>query len=317
MAEDKDIHNSRLELVFEKRIPGLRVSEAVRHREFIMRSRHVHETIELHFMIDGHRLMFMDRETYRMDAGCAMLVNHNLIHKTSTAPGFAPDHRNFILQLDRSIFDNLFRQLGYPSFDDFGSMYCGETHFNESEWKLILSIIDEFKSACNDAKKMDSEHLNVNSYLYLQAMELCGIYARSRRREMNGEWKVNEQKERPETVIKTGVHQKVHDIAMYLQNNARENVSLDDVASRFYMSKSYLTRIFRSVTGFSVVEYLKFIRIRQAQTLLREGDKSITEIAAACGFGNITYFEKVFKATTGISPLQYRKQEEYRRKERA
>jgi AraC-like DNA-binding protein len=43
---------------------------------------------------------------------------------------------------------------------------------------------------------------------------------------------------------------------------------------------------------------------------------SITEIAAACGFGNITYFEKVFKATTGVSPLQYRKQQEPRRKER-
>lgn len=316
MAEDKDIHNSRLELVFEKRIPGLRVTEALRHREFNMRSRHVHETIELHFLIDGHRLMFMDRETYRMDAGCAMLINHNLIHKTSTEAGFAPDHRNFILQLDRSIFDSLFRQLGYPGFDDFGTLYCGQTRFNENEWTLILSIIDEFKAACGEAKSMGAENTNINSYLYLQAMELCGIYARSRRREMSTEWRLEERKERPESVIKTGVHQKVHDIAIFLQNNAKENVSLDDIASRFFMSKSYLTRIFRSVTGFSVVEYLKFIRIHRAQTLLKNSEMSITEIAAACGFGNITYFEKVFKATTGVSPLQYRKQQEPRRKER-
>ena len=93
MAEHRDVnlHNSRLELVFEKRIPGLRVSEAVRHHRFIMRSRHVHETIELHFILEGQRLMFVDRETYRLSPHSAIVVTHNLIHKTSTAPGFPPD----------------------------------------------------------------------------------------------------------------------------------------------------------------------------------------------------------------------------------
>ena len=82
MAEhgDVNLHNSRLELVFEKRIPGLRVSEAVRHHRFIMRSRHVHETIELHFLLEGQRLMFVDRETYRLSPHSAIVVNHNLIH---------------------------------------------------------------------------------------------------------------------------------------------------------------------------------------------------------------------------------------------
>ena len=73
------------------------------------------------------------------------------------------------------------------------------------------------------------------------------------------------------------------------------------------MSRSYLTRSFRNVTGFSVVEYMTYIRIQKAQQLLRESDRSITEIADLCGFGNITYFEKVFKTTTGHTPVQYRK----------
>ena len=154
MAEHKDVnlHNSRLELVFEKRIPGLRVSEAVRHHRFIMRSRHVHETIELHFLLEGQRLMFVDRETYRLPPHSAIVVNHNLIHKTSTAPGFPPDHHNFILQLDRSRFDPILRVAGLRGFDDFGDRFNGVANFNDSEWQLILSVIAEFKAMCAEDK---------------------------------------------------------------------------------------------------------------------------------------------------------------------
>ena len=307
LAEQNDInlHNSRLELVFEKRIPGLRVSEAVRHHRFIMRSRHVHETIELHFVLEGQRLMFMDRETYRLTPHTAMVVNHNLIHKTSTAPGLPPDHHNFILQLDRSKFDSLLRIAGLQGFDSFGERYNGVARFSDGEWQLILAIMSEFKAVCTDAKhEMSMEDLH--AYLYLQAVELASIIAKARRRQIQMDLEEN-QKVLPETIVKTGVHQKVHEVAMYLQQHLSENVSLEELGQRFFMSRSYLTRSFRNVTGFSVIEYMNYIRIQRAQQLLKESERSITDIADHCGFGNITYFEKVFKQTTGQTPVQYRK----------
>ena len=309
MAEHRDVnlHNSRLELVFEKRIPGLRVSEAVRHHRFIMRSRHVHETIELHFILEGQRLMFVDRETYRLSPHSAIVVNHNLIHKTSTAPGFPPDHHNFILQLDRSRFDQILRVAGLRGFDDFGDRFNGVATFNESEWQLILSVISEFKAMCEEDKMGAAVSMeDAHAFLYLQALELASIFAKARRRLLHAELEAN-QKVVPETVVKTGVHQKVHEVALYLQTHIHESVSLEELAQRFFMSRSYLTRSFRNVTGFSVVEYMTYIRIQKAQQLLRESDRSITEIADLCGFGNITYFEKVFKTTTGHTPVQYRK----------
>ena len=309
MAEHRDVnlHNSRLELVFEKRIPGLRVSEAVRHHRFIMRSRHVHETIELHFILEGQRLMFVDRETYRLSPQSAIVVNHNLIHKTSTAPGFPPDHHNFILQLDRSRFDQILRVAGLRGFDDFGDRFNGVATFNESEWQLILSVISEFKAMCEEDKMGAAVSMeDAHAFLYLQALELASIFAKARRRLLHAELEAN-QKVVPETVVKTGVHQKVHEVALYLQTHIHESVSLEELAQRFFMSRSYLTRSFRNVTGFSVVEYMTYIRIQKAQQLLRESDRSITEIADLCGFGNITYFEKVFKTTTGHTPVQYRK----------
>lgn len=309
MAEQRDInlHNSRLALVFEKRIPGLRVSEAVRHHRFIMRSRHVHETIELHFNLEGQRLMFVDRETYRLSPHSAIVVNHNFIHKTSTAPGFPPDHHNFILQLDRACFDERLRMAGLRGFDDFGDRFNGVANFNDSEWQLILSVIAEFKAMCAEDKNGGSVSMeDAHAFLYLQAVELASIFAKARRRLLQAELQAN-QKAVPETVVKTGVHQKVHEVALYLRTHVHENVSLEELAQRFFISRSYLTRSFRNVTGFSVVEFMTYIRIQKAQELLRESDRSITEIADLCGFGNITYFEKVFKATTGQTPVQYRK----------
>ncbi|SFG53931.1 helix-turn-helix transcriptional regulator [Oribacterium sp. WCC10] len=309
---EKDIHNSRLELVFEKRIPGLRVSEAVRHQKFIMRNRHLHETIELHIIIYGQRLMFVDQETYRLVPHTAIAVNHHLIHKTSTAPNMPPDHHNFILQLDKAVFDEKFREFGLKGFDEFGDLYGGLAKFNDTEWSLIMSVIEEFKAACDDERRgMTSSMEDLHSFLYLQAIELAGIFAKSRRRDMQS--KLQEQgieTAEQQSVVKTGVHQKVRDIAIYLQGHTGENVTLDDLAGKFYMSKSYLTRVFRNVTGFSVVEYMTYVRVRKAQQLLRDSDTSITEIAAICGFGNITYFEKVFKQMTGHSPGKYRKNPE-------
>ena len=309
MAEHRDVnlHNSRLELVFEKRIPGLRVSEAVRHHRFIMRSRHVHEPIELHFILEGQRLMFVDRETYRLSPHSAIFVNHILIHKTSTAPGFPRDHLSFILQLDRSRFDQILRVAGLRGFDDFGDRFNGVATFNDSEWRLILAVISEFKAMCEEDKMGAAVSMeDAHAFLYLQALELASIFAKARRRLLHAELEAN-QKVVPETVVKTGVHQKVHEVALYLQTHIHESVSLEELAQRFFMSRSYLTRSFRNVTGFSVVEYMTYIRIQKAQQLLRESDRSITEIADLCGFGNITYFEKVFKTTTGHTPVQYRK----------
>lgn len=309
MAEhgDVNLHNSRLELVFEKRIPGLRVSEAVRHHRFIMRSRHVHETIELHFNLEGQRLMFVDRETYSLSPHSAIVVNHNLIHRTSTAPGFPPDHHNFILQLDRSRFDQILRVAGLRGFDDFGERFNGVATFDDSEWQLILSVISEFKAMCEEDKMGAAVSMeDAHAFLYLQALELASIFAKARRRLLHTELEAN-QKAVPETVVKTGVHQKVHEVALYLQTHIHESVSLEELAQRFFMSRSYLTRSFRNITGFSVVEYMTYIRIQKAQQLLRESDRSITEIADLCGFGNITYFEKVFKEATGQTPVQYRK----------
>lgn len=312
---ERELHNYRLELVFEKKIPGLRVSEALRRREYVMRSRHFHSSIELNFLIEGTRFFFVDPESYCMRAGTAMLIDHDRIHKTSLAEGYPPDHRNFILQLEREPFDGLLRQFGYPGFDEFGRIYSGACGFSREEWALILGIIAQFKSACD---QMMGEELC--PFLFLQAMELLGIFAGARSRGIsesyqggretgNGAREAGPDFASSADRLDSGVHQRVREIALYLQNHSAEKQELQEIAAHFYMSRSYLSRIFRKVTGFSVVEYLNFVRVRKAQELLKGSRMRITEISESTGFGNITYFERVFRSLSGQSPAQYRRGE--------
>lgn len=111
---------------------------------------------------------------------------------------------------------------------------------------------------------------------------------------------------RQSSLVHTGMYQKVHEIAIYLQNNSARKLCLDDLAAHFFISRSYLTRIFRTVTGFTVSEYQNICRIKKAQILLRETSMSITEISMETGFGSLPYFERVFRQTAAQTPLQYR-----------
>ena len=75
----------------------------------------------------------------------------------------------------------------------------------------------------------------------------------------------------------------------------------------FFISQYYLSRSFKQVTGFTFIEYLNSVRIREAQRLLRETEKQVIQIAHMVGFNNISHFGRIFKAITKYTPLQYRK----------
>jgi len=77
-------------------------------------------------------------------------------------------------------------------------------------------------------------------------------------------------------------------------------------ARQFSISEDYVTNFFRSHTGFSFTEYLSKIRIKAACDLLTEGNYNIEKIARAVGYTNATSFRRAFKTITGVSPREYK-----------
>ena len=82
----------------------------------------------------------------------------------------------------------------------------------------------------------------------------------------------------------------------------------DELAGRFYMSRSYLCRIFKEVTNFTVSEYVNLFRIAASREYLLNREMTMTEIANRLGFNSLTYFERVFKQLMSVTPGEYRKQ---------
>ncbi len=99
----------------------------------------------------------------------------------------------------------------------------------------------------------------------------------------------------------------VAEVINYIHTHYHEDMSLESLAQRFYVSPYYLCREFKKYTNSTIIQYLNVTRIMNAQRKFMETDGNITAISKATGFSNITHFNRVFKAVTGMTPSQYRK----------
>lgn len=99
-----------------------------------------------------------------------------------------------------------------------------------------------------------------------------------------------------------------YNVMNYLNHHFTENVTVDSVAGALFLNKDYISHVFKEETGFSLIGYVISLRINQAKLLLSETNRSVTDIATACGYTDFAYFSKQFKQHTKLSPSQFRKQ---------
>jgi two-component system response regulator YesN len=97
------------------------------------------------------------------------------------------------------------------------------------------------------------------------------------------------------------------DAMNYIRDNYKENLTLESVAQQVFISPFYLSHLFREELDITFLEYLTRIRIETAKQLLKDQNTTISSIAAEVGYEDPSYFSKVFKKNTGLSPNQYRK----------
>lgn len=100
----------------------------------------------------------------------------------------------------------------------------------------------------------------------------------------------------------------IHLCTQYIETHYYERITLEQLAAMVYLSPPYLSRVFRQETGATFHNYLTGVRISKAKTLLQHDDLRVTDIAAAVGFDDQSYFTKVFRRMVGTTPLRYRSQ---------
>ncbi len=98
----------------------------------------------------------------------------------------------------------------------------------------------------------------------------------------------------------------------FIKQNRDKNISLQRLGSITGYSPNHFQKIFKELMDITPQKYLEKLRIEQAEYMLIERDKSISEIAYACGFSSQSYFSKIFKKYTLLTPLEYQKKSAFK-----
>lgn len=101
-----------------------------------------------------------------------------------------------------------------------------------------------------------------------------------------------------------------YNVMNYLNHHFTQELNIDSIAAALFLNRDYISHVFKEETGYSIMAYVISLRVNRAKLLLTQTDRSVTDIAMACGYTDFTYFSKQFKKHTNMSPSKFRKNAE-------
>jgi YesN/AraC family two-component response regulator len=98
---------------------------------------------------------------------------------------------------------------------------------------------------------------------------------------------------------------KVEKMIRYMHEHIQDKITLTQLSDLVQLSPTYLSRVFKEITGYSIIEFFNKIKMDKAKEMILEGDRKIKEVAGALGFTDEFYFSRMFKKTEGLSPSEF------------
>ena len=242
--------------------------------------RHWHNCIEIYLVLSGKLTITIDTETYHLFEDDIILVNTDQMHEIQSN-----DNVVVLLQINPSYYKKGLESVTY--FQCNSAAYHNKMKFSELK-RIIAKII---YVQYND--KEGHELLTI-SFSYQLILNLVKNF------------KSNE--ERNITAASKSL-QRLGGIIQYLNENYAEEITLDQVAEREYLSPSYLSHFFKTNMGVTFFNYLTGIRMNHAVNELLTTDHTIEQIACDNGFANNRYFVNTFKKQFGMLPRQFRREQ--------
>ncbi len=235
---------------------------------------HIHNHIELSYIISGRVHAQVDSEAYEAHAGDMIIVFPNQVH--SYEPIERDQHLMVIVNPDL-----------FPEFDkQFKNSVPVSNLINSSEDN------DEF---IDILQKINQEYLSDKPYRDIVMRGYLLTFFAKLFYKM--EWK----HERPKDYCILGT------IINYCNKNFDKNLSLDILAKELYISKPYISQLINNKLNMSFNDYVNSIRISNACKLLTKTDKSVTEISELVGFNTLRTFNRAFLKQKNMSPREYQK----------
>ena len=99
---------------------------------------------------------------------------------------------------------------------------------------------------------------------------------------------------------------KLKDILGFIEKNYQHSISIEDISSFCNFSPSHFMKFFKKSMGTSFIDYLNDYRLSASARMLLSSDDNIIDIAAACGYDNLSYYNRIFKRKYHVTPSRYR-----------
>ena len=278
-------------LIYFSEMDGIALEHMQRIGKFDMSVKHFHNEYEIFYLIEGEREFFFDNRSYTVKAGSLILVNENDIHMTRAISDEDDGHNRVILYINKQKMkelDALFPNINLLKF--FREQY-GVFHLTEEQQNQFLDLYESLKIEFQDRDNHSTTVASMKILMYF--IEFIRT---------NKAHKLIDVPSHISTKYKT-----IYAVSDYISEHYTEPLSLKSLADDFFLSKYYLCRTFKEVTGYGINEYIHIHRIKKAKQLLEESSLSISEISQKLGYESLTHFEKIFKTYMTISPLKYRK----------
>lgn len=242
---------------------------------------HTHDFHKLIICLGGSVTYIIEGKTYTLSPWDILLVPKNKIHHSKTDSLRA--YERIVLFIDDLYLDSCDSQKtlseGFRQVETCGKCMF---HADTARRKDILSSVETLERTAKEKDEHGSRILARSSFQSLM------IYINRLVLDDGGlEGSVTDTK--------------LDGIISYINEHYNEPLSIDTLAQRFYISRSYLMHKFKNVTGGSVHSYITQKRLSSALALLRAGH-SAQEAAQSCGFSDYTVFYKSFKKMYGFSP---------------
>ena len=241
---------------------------------------HFHDFFELLLPLTSSGNIFVNDQVYPLHRGMLYLIGENTLHRT-IVDGF---HSRYVLHISRKALGDLSTpQTDFIQFtkDSFRCAILDETEFN--------ALTEGFQ---NLSRNKNDGSFGSDLRQSIALVDLLIRLAPILKLSSTGE------------SVRNKDFIRIAPILEYIQANLTDNLSLDQISKKFFISKHYLCRIFKSATGFSVMEYIIHSRILRARQLLQEG-VSVQQAGELSGFSDNSHFIRTFGSLTGTSPGRY------------
>ena len=254
----------------------IEIEKVVRDFDWSMNDLHSHHNYELYYLSKGKRRFFLTNDLVSITAPCFIVIPPEVLHKTD---GGSYERYNinvdekYLSAFQSEILSSLALNIIIPCKEDD---------------KRFAEILDKLSKIKKSDRHYDSKMSALFSYF---------IYCLTDLQNTN---------EAPESRQLSRADNATMQIIKYINENYKENITLDLLSERFYASKPTIINQFKAITNSSPINYLLRVRINRAKTLLSDTTLTIKEISEKCGFSSPNYFSLIFKKKEHMSPSDYR-----------